>query len=169
MSLFNLIITAFLAIAIVVSFSLLQRKYSLASTIALLSLIISAYSFNSLPALATPSLAALGARDSAIHESQQTMEEDLKLTPGGGHYSGIEYSDSARTAENQPSVSDQTIQQSIEPYTNDNLIVSVTNGAVKLSGRVENKEVARHVVEEIKEIPGVHEITFDIGLENQAL
>ncbi|MGB3757087.1 MAG: BON domain-containing protein [Rivularia sp. (in: cyanobacteria)] len=168
MSLFNLIMT-FMAIAIVASFNLLQRKYSFASTMALLSIVIFTYSFNSLPALATPNIAALGARDSAIHESQQTMEQDLKLTPGGGHYSGIEYSDSARNAENQPSVSDEAILESIEPYTSDNLIVSVTNGAVKLSGKVENKEVARHVVEEIKEIPGVHEITFDIGLENQAL
>ena len=168
MSLFNLIITIFMAIAIMVGLSLLQRKYSFASTIALLSIVIFTYSFNSLPALATPNIAALGARDSAIHESQQTMEKNLKLTPGGGHYSGIEYSDSARNAESQPPVSDQTIQESIEPYTSDNLIVSVTNGAVKLSGKVENKEVARHVVEEIKEIPGVHEITFDIGLENQA-
>lgn len=168
MSLFNLLITLFMAIAIIVGFSLLKRKFSFASTIALLSIVIFTYSFNSLPALATPNLAALGARDSAIHEPQQTMEEDLKLTPGGGHYSGIEYSDSARTAENQPSVSDETIQESIEPYTNDNLIVSVTNGAVKLSGKVEDKEIARHVVEQIKQIPGVHEITFDIGLENQA-
>ncbi|WP_414621335.1 BON domain-containing protein [Calothrix sp. CCY 0018] len=169
MSLLNLLTILFLTVTIVVSFSLLQRKYSFASTIALLSIVIFTYSFNNLPALATPNLAALGARDSAIHEPQQSMEEDLKLTPGGGHYSGIEYSDSARNAENQPPVSDETILESIEPYTNDNLIVSVTNGAVKLSGRVENKEVARHVVEEIKEIPGVHEITFDIGLENKAL
>lgn len=163
----SLLTILFLTIAIMVSLSLLQRKYSLASTIALFSLVIFTYSFNSLPALATPNIAALGARDSAIHESQQTMEEDLKLTPGGGHYSGIEYS--ARTAAEESPLSDETIKQSIEPYTNDNLIVSVTNGAVKLSGRVENKEVARHVVEEIKEIPGVHEITFDIGLENKAL
>jgi hypothetical protein len=167
MSLFNLIITTTMAIAIVVGFSLLQRKYSFASTIVLLSTVIFAYSFNSLPALATPSVAALGARDSAISEHQQSMDEDLKLTPGGGHYSGIEYT--SRTAAEESPLSDETIQQSIEPYTNDNLIVSVTNGAVKLSGRVENKEVARHVVEEIKEIPGVHEITFDIGLENKAL
>lgn len=169
MSLFNLFITLFTAIVIIVGFNLLQRKYSFGSTIALFSIVIFTYSFNSLPALATPSLAALGARDSAIHEPQQSMEEDLKLTPGGGHYSGIEYSDSARTADNQPPVSDEAIQESIEPYASDNLIVSVTNGAVKLSGKVEDKEIARHVVEQIKEIPGVHEITFDIGLENQAL
>ena len=169
MSLINLLITLFIAIAIIGGFNLLQRKYSFGSKIALLSLVIFAYSSSTLPAFATPSLAALGVRDSAIHEPQQSMEEDLKLTPGGGHYSGIEYSDSARIAENQPSVSDEAILESIEPYTNDNLIVSVTNGAVKLSGRVEDKEIARHVVEEIKKITGVHEITFDIGLENQAL
>lgn len=167
MDLSNLFITTFLMFAIVVSLSLLQRKYSFASTIALLITVIFAYSFNSLPALATPSLAALGARDSAISQPQQSMEEDLKLTPGGGHYSGIEYT--SRTAPEERPLSDETIQESIEPYTNDNLIVSVTNGAVKLSGRVEDKQVARHIVEEIKEIPGVHEITFDIGLENQAL
>ena len=169
MSLFNLIITAFLAIAIIIGFRLVQRQYSFASTIALLSTVIFAYSFNSLPALATPSLAALGARDSAISQPQQqrSLEEDLKLTPGGGHYSGIEYS--ARTAAEENPLSDETIKQSIEPYTSDNLIVSVTNGAVKLSGRVKDKEIARHVVEEIKEIPGVHEITLDIGLENKAL
>ncbi|MBV6623199.1 MAG: BON domain-containing protein [Rivularia sp. (in: Bacteria)] len=169
MGLSNLFITMFLAIAIIVGLTLISRKSSFSTTIALLSLVIFTYSFNSLPAQAIPRLAALGARDSAIPEQQQSIEEDLKLTPGGGHYSGIEYSDSARTAESQPPVTDEAIQESIEPYTSDNLIVSVTNGAVKLSGKVEDKEVARHVVEQIKEIPGVHEITFDIGLENQAL
>ena len=166
MSLFNLFMTLIVAVAIV-GFSLLRRKSFIVSTIGLLSLAILAYSFNSLPALATPNLAALGAKDNAIHQQQQTMEEDLKLTPGGSHYSGIEYG--TRTAKNERPLSDETIKQSIEPYTNDKLIVSVTNGAVRLSGRVEDKEIARHVVEEIKEIPGVHEITFDIGLENQAL
>lgn len=167
MGLFYLLTTLLLAIAIVISFSLLRRKTLSASNIALSTLVILACSFNSLPALATPSLAALGAKDNAIHQQQQTMEEDLKLTPGGGHYSGIEYG--TRTGENERPLSDETIKQSIEPYTSDNLVVSVANGAVRLSGRVEDKEIARHVVEEIKEIPGVHEITFNLGLENQAL
>ncbi|MBV6627561.1 MAG: BON domain-containing protein [Rivularia sp. (in: Bacteria)] len=137
------------------------------STTAFLIFLIFTAVFNSLPAQATPNLAALGARDNAITEQQQSLEEDLKLTPGGGHYSGIEYA--RRTTTEQRPVSDETIKETLDSYTNDNLVVSVTNGAVKLSGRVKDKEIAQHVVEEIKEIPGVHEITFDIGLENQAL
>ena len=125
------------------------------------------FSFNSLPAQATPNLAALGAKDNAIHQQQQSLEEDLKLTPGCGHYSGIEYAE--RTSSEERPVSDEIIKQSIESYSSDNIVVAVANGSVRLSGRVEDKEIARHVVEEIKEIPGVHEITFDIGLENQAL
>lgn len=124
MDLSNLFIMLFVAVTIV-SFSLIKRKTLSSLNIALLTLVIFACSFNSSPAFATPNLAALGAKDSAIHQQQQTMEEDLKLTPGGGHYSGIEYG--TRTAENEPPLSDETIKQSIEPYTNDNLIVSVTD------------------------------------------
>ncbi|MDY6899400.1 MAG: hypothetical protein SWZ49_15170, partial [Cyanobacteriota bacterium] len=62
MSLSNLFMTLIVAVAII-SFILLRRKALFASTIALLSLVVFAYSFNSLPALATPSLAALGAKD----------------------------------------------------------------------------------------------------------
>lgn len=164
MSLFNLLITAFMAFAITFGFSLLKRKYSLVSNTALIVIGVFVFSFNSLPAQAMPNLAALGAKDNAIHQQQQSLEEDLKLTPGGGHYSGIEYAQ--RSASESSPLSDETIKQSIEPYTSDNLIVSVANGAVRLSGRVEDKEVARHIVEEIKEIPGVHEITFNLGLED---
>ncbi len=64
-------------------------------------------------------------------------------------------------------VSDDSIKKSIKPYTSDSLVVEVANGSVQLSGRVD-KETAQNIVEHIKAIPGVHEITFNLGLNNKA-
>jgi len=47
------------------------------------------------------------------------------------------------------------------------LVANVANGSVILSGRVENIEIARDVVKQVKEIPGVKQISFELGLENK--
>ncbi len=163
MGLFSLFITLFISLA-VIGLNLIRRKYSSAPTLAILTIVLFTYFCSTLPALATPNMAALAARDRAISERQQALEEDLKITPGGGHYSGLEYA--KRTAAQENPVSDETIKSSIEDYVSDNVIVAVANGSVRFSGTVKNKETARHIVEQTKEIPGVHEVTFNFGLEN---
>jgi len=45
------------------------------------------------------------------------------------------------------------------------LVANVANGSVILSGRVENIEIARDVVKQVKEIPGIKQISFELGLK----
>ncbi len=113
-------------------------------------------------AAAVGPLAALGTSDSAINQEQQAFEEKLKLDPTGGHYSGIEYSD--KTVRNQPS--DQEILDEIEPQLEDTIVAAVSNGSVRLSGKVEDRATAENIVESVKEIAGVHEVAFNLGLSD---
>lgn len=109
-----------------------------------------------------PALAALGAADQALNRGQQQLEETLKSTPTGDQYQGIEYA--LQPSRPQP-LSDTEISRRIKSIRRD-LVSSVSNGAVRLTGRVEDKATAQNIIDQIKEIPGVHEITFDLGLEH---
>ncbi|MGV2829240.1 BON domain-containing protein [Myxosarcina sp. GI1(2024)] len=153
----------FVAIALLLYFSSVRRRIT---SLAILAGVVLFTYFNSLPALATTNIAALGASDRALTEEQQAFEEKLKLTPDGGHYSGIEHIEQTRP--DQMPVDDSTIQETIEGYSGDNVIISVANGSVRLSGRVQDKNTAEELVEKTKAIPGVREVTFNLGLEKKA-
>jgi osmotically-inducible protein OsmY len=47
-------------------------------------------------------------------------------------------------------------------------VVNVASGSVILSGTVENVDAAREIVEQVKNIPGVQQITFELGLIEKA-
>ena len=143
-----------------------EKKRLFHSTAILLGIAILGYS-NTFPALAATDSLRPGAIKNFVSEQQQSLQEELNITPDGGHYSGIEECDLTRGVEQ--AVSDESIEQTLEQYSSDNLIVAVANGSVRLSGRVKDKDVARHIVEQTKAIPGVYEVTFNLGLENQAL
>ncbi|ACB50819.1 unknown [Crocosphaera subtropica ATCC 51142] len=151
--------TSLLVILGISGFLLLKRfdglrlaSVSLAVTILLLTTIT--------PALADTQIAALGARD----ETVSADETDLNLNPGGKHYSGLEYAKRTDDAENP--VSDDVIKQTIDSETDNRIVFAVSNGSVRLSGRIDNKEDAQNLISKIKKIPGVHEVTYDLGLEN---
>lgn len=116
------------------------------------------------PAIAAPHLhfAALAATDN-VSEQQEALEEDLKLNPGGGHYTGLEYPEKINP---NKLLGDQDIQNKVESMSDDRVIVAVTNGSVRLTGRAQDKYAAHDLVEDVKEIPGVREITFDFSLED---
>jgi hypothetical protein len=166
-SLTNLLILLLVIIIGVVFWSktATKNKRLLHSTAILSGMAIFSY-FNSVSALAETDSVSPGAIKNFVTKEQQSLQKDLNLTPGGDHYSGIEYAD--RTKELDKAASDESIKETIEEYSSDNLIVGVTNGSVRLSGRVKNQDVARHILEQTKAIPGVHEITFDLGLDNKA-
>ena len=84
----NLTILLTLLLAATVMLNLAKRDRQLLLIVVLLGV----FSTSSLPAQAM-TLAALGAQDSAITQQQQEQEEGLKLTPGGGQYSGLEHVD----------------------------------------------------------------------------
>jgi len=110
--------------------------------------------------IAQPALAA-AANDNVLSEGQKDLHETLKTTPNGNQYQGIEYPQ----VDGQP-FSDREISQRIEKEVPSNIKLSVSNGAVRLSGQVNNREVAQRIVQDIKEIPGVHEVSYDLGLSS---
>ena len=165
MTLTNLLILSVVGVAGSILFSLFttQKKYLLYSTAILLAIAILGYS---LDASAVADAVSQDMSDRSTTIERQTLEEDLNLTPDGGHYSGVEYAE--RTQGAAEAVSDEVIESTIAQYASDNLVIAVANGSVRVSGRVEDKETARHAIEQIKKIPGVHEITFNLGLDRKA-
>jgi hypothetical protein len=109
---------------------------------------------------AQPTLAA-AANDNALSEGQKALHETLKTTPNGNQYQGIEYPQ----VTGEP-LSDREISRRIEREAPRNIKLSVSNGAVRLSGQVNNRDVAQRLVQDIKEIPGVHEVSYDLGLSS---
>ena len=163
---YSTILLSLAIMAIVGLGKLLSKKKRLFySIIVLLGITILGYS-NSIPALAATDFAALGANENTLTQQEQQIEEDLKVTPGGGHYSGIEYAN--RTTGVKKAVSDDSIEKSIKAYTGENVVVAVANGSVRFSGRVKDKKTAQDIIEQTKAIPGVFEITFNLGLDNKA-
>lgn len=130
----------------------------LKDTVIAIALAVGLFGFSSAPAIA-----AQAASDNAVTE-HPIPQEQLKQSSPGGQYSGIEYANDQLGGR---TISDETLKRDIKGVRDD-LAVSVSNGAVRVSGTVENQKVARRVVDEIKDIPGIHEITFDLGLEEEA-
>jgi hypothetical protein len=111
---------------------------------------------------AQPAQAAMATNEDATSPGQAEFEDkSLNLNPGGRHYSGLEYV--KETDSGQMAYSDTQIEREIKSI-DDRLTAGVVNGSVIVSGRVANKETAQDVVNKVKAIPGVHEVTFDLGL-----
>ena len=162
---FVLLSLAIVAIVAATALIVMKRRLSFVSAV-LLGIAVLSYSNNVLALTETDS-ATPGAIKRFVSEEQQELEEDLNLTPGGGHYSGIEHTE--RTKGIEKPISDASIKETLDKYSSDDLTVAVANGSVRLSGKVKDKDIARHVVEQVKEIPGVYEVTYNLGLENNAL
>lgn len=164
MTLTNLLILGVVAMVgnILLSLFTTQKKYLLYSTTILLAIAVLGYSLNA--SAAADAVSQMSDRSTTIERG--ALEEDLNLTPDGGHYSGVEYAQ--RTQGAAEAVSDEAIESTIAQYASDDLVIAVANGSVRVSGRVEDREIARHVIEQIKEISGVHEITFNLGLDSKA-
>ena len=94
-----------------------------------------------------------------LTEGQKALNENLKTTPQGNQYQGIEYSQ----VKGAP-LSDQQITERIKDEIPENLKLSVASGSVRLSGKVSDRRTAQEIVQDIKEIPGVHEVSYDLGL-----
>lgn len=109
-------------------------------------------------------MAALSTKDIDLPQRQQILEEDLKLVPEGTHYSGVE--SIPITSRDQNPISDTTIKKNIEFLLNNNVVVAVVNGSVRLAGTVKDRATARELVAKTKAILGVREVTFNFGLEN---
>ena len=128
-----------------------------------LSLSLSLVAFLSLFTLATaqPAFAA-AANDAVLSDEQSALQETLKTTPGGSQYQGIEYAQEKGAA-----VSDIAITRKVDSIVPSSLSLSVSNGSVRLSGKVENREAAQDIVQQVKEVEGVQQVAYDLGLQHQ--
>jgi hypothetical protein len=109
--------------------------------------------------MSLPAQAAGAAKDSAISSDQRALNNALEQTPNGNQFHGVEYPEAKGTP-----LSDAEIERRIRADVSDDIATSVSNGAVRISGEVKNRRIAQRIVDEIKDIPGVHELTFDLGL-----
>lgn len=107
-----------------------------------------------------PALAA-AAKERAMSPEQRELNADLRKTPNGNQYQGIEYPD----VDGAP-LSDRAIRDRIESKVPSDLALSVSSGAVRLSGKVDDLKEAQSIVQSVKEIPGVHEVSYDLGLSD---
>ncbi|MBD1874415.1 BON domain-containing protein [Nodosilinea sp. FACHB-131] len=96
----------------------------------------------------------------ALTDEQKDLNETLQSTPNDSQYEGIEYADVKGTP-----LGDQDITDRVESKVPDTIKISVSNGSVRLSGKVKSRDTARAIIEDVKSIPGVHEVSYDIGLK----
>lgn len=138
-----------------------RRSRLFRSTVMMLGVLLFTYT-GSMTALASPYMGAMGAsRHLTDSIGNQNAQDELAITGDKGQYSGLEY---AAPAPGKEALSDSEIRKTIKSKVNDELVADVASGAVILSGTVQNKEEARDLIEQIKDIPGVHEITYELGL-----
>lgn len=160
-SLFVLISTATL---VLISLFLFKRQRMIRPV--LVACVISLFlSSQSVAALPLPQLAAMGASDSALDQRQRVLDEGLKIDPTKLRYRGLEY---VQFQPNSQRLSDPEIKSLIKSDINHDVFVAVASGSVQVFGNVQDIDIARDIVTQVKEIPGVREVMFDIGLETKA-
>ncbi|WOD40251.1 BON domain-containing protein [Nodosilinea sp. E11] len=96
-----------------------------------------------------------------LSNEQKDLNETLQTTPNDNQYQGIEYADVKGTP-----LGDQDITDRVERQVPENLKVSVSNGSVRLSGKVSDRSTAQAIINDVKAIPGVHEVAYDLGLKS---
>lgn len=96
----------------------------------------------------------------ALTGGQKELNQTLKSTPNDNQFQGIEYADVKGTP-----LGDQEITDRVEGAVPENLKVSVSNGSVRLTGKVADRSAAQAIVDDVKAIPGVHEVAYDLGLK----
>jgi uncharacterized membrane protein YhiD involved in acid resistance len=111
--------------------------------------------------LSQSALAAVN--EDVLTQEKQELHENLKTAPQGTQYQGLEYA----RQKGEP-LSDRQIESRVRSKAPNDIRLSVSNGSVRISGRVSDRQQAQKLVEDIKAIPGVHEVSYDLGLDNQA-
>lgn len=165
MALTEMFILLFATGTIAIASLFLTRREPLLQSLTMLLVIGVFVGTSSHPVLAAPHLAALGANDSPLTKEQKALDKNLRFNPEGTQYTGLE---SVQQQSSGKRLNDAEIKEAIQSDVRDDLVVNVTNGSVMLTGRVEDKETAKAIVEQIKQIPGVREITFSLGIEKLA-
>lgn len=95
-----------------------------------------------------------------LTNDQKELNHTLKSTSNDSQYQGIEYADVKGTP-----LGDQEITDRVKGAAPKNLKISVSNGSVRLTGKVADRNAAQAIIDDVKAIPGVHEVAYDLGLK----
>jgi len=150
----GLILTAGLALAILTQG--LIRRESRRLNFPLLVASIALFTWGSFGLMTSPT--ALSAPE--ISE-KPAPEQELQATTSSGKYIGLEYVQGSTSGNRK---GDQEIINTVKDL-NDELVVQSSNGSVLLSGQVNDRQTARSLVDSIKEIPGVIQVSYELSLE----
>jgi len=145
------LVTSLLATAYV---AVVLPRYAKVSLLAATLFAFSTMSFSQ------PSLADVN--ENALTQDKQELKQTLRTSPSGTQYQGLEY-----VKDIGQSQSDRQIESEIRSKAPNNLKLSVSSGSVRLSGRVQNRQAAQNLIQEVKNIQGVHEVSYDLGLEEK--
>ena len=94
-------------------------------------------------------------------QEQPAAEQKLQAGTTSREYVGLEYVQGTPSGQLK---SDQEIIDRVRDL-NENLVVQSSNGSVLLSGTVEDRQTARSLVDNTKEIPGVVQVSYQLGLQ----
>ncbi|MBD2099928.1 BON domain-containing protein [Leptolyngbya sp. FACHB-261] len=139
---------------------------------------------STLPATASVNLAAFGAGkersstglsseqikglgNSTQPRDQKALNENLRVSPASGQYSGLETVNEQTGNNTVQQQSDTDIVKAIKSKVGDDVVVQAASGQVILSGSVKDAETGRKIVEQVREVPGVRQITFEFGLTDR--
>ncbi|MBE9098123.1 BON domain-containing protein [Vacuolonema iberomarrocanum] len=145
-----------IAIAVVSDQKVAQRRYAFAPILAVAVFVLGGLAPAAQAAEISPLLAVT--RDAG--QSIETLDDGMTQTSKGGQYQGLEYPNAKGTP-----LSDSEITRRIQADAPGTLVMSVSNGSVRLSGNVSDRKTAEGIVATVKALPGVHEVAYDIGLD----
>ncbi|ESA38181.1 hypothetical protein N836_32645 [Leptolyngbya sp. Heron Island J] len=165
-NLFAVVFTIAIA-TMLVSLLHIQPKKLVQTLMALFGIVILTFPIMGSPAIALPQPISSISNISHQRPNQETFkfEEDLYISPRGDQCNGL-----CIAQEQTGFQSDQDLIQNISSRISneDDLRVNVDNGAVFLSGSVKNEAAVHNIIEQVETIPGVHWITVEIALIDQA-
>lgn len=152
---FAAIVLSAIAIAIISNSNTEQRRFAAIPMLVAMLLVLSSLAPSAQAAAADATVAV--ARRAG--QSTEALDQGRTKTGVGTQFQGLEYPDAKGTP-----LSDRAISQRVRAKAPDTLVMSVSNGSVRLSGEVTDRQTAEEIVEMVKAIPGVHEVAYDIGL-----
>jgi|GEM_PF-2265487 len=144
-----------IAIAVVSNGTAKHRPYAIAPMLAAMVFVLSALA----PAAQAAENSQLLAVARRAGQSVEALDKGVTQSGEDSQFQGLEYPNVKGTP-----LGDSEITRRIEAKVPDTIVMSVSNGSVRLSGNVSDRKTAENIVEMVKEIPGVHEVAYDIGL-----
>jgi len=81
------------------------------------------------------------------------------MPTSGSQYQGLTHPEAKGTP-----LGDEDIERRIDAKVPNTIVYSVSNGSVRISGQVRDRRTAEKIVEDVQNIPGIHELAYDIEM-----